>query len=74
MDHSFEVYHDSRLIFYSDRHWIHPLFEFESFLQQNEIPRQELVICDRIVGKAAALLLAYFHIRQVKAELISNWD
>lgn len=72
MHHPLEVYHRSRLIFYSDRNWIYPLFELELFLQQNESPVQELVVCDKIVGKAAALLLAYFHIRQVKAELISQ--
>jgi len=72
MHHSLEVYHHSQLIFYSDRNWIHPLFELELFLQRNEIPVQELVVCDKIVGKAAALLLVYFQISQVKAELISQ--
>ncbi len=72
MHHSLEVYHHSRLVFYSDRNWIYPLFELELFLQRNEIPVQELVVCDKIVGKAAALLLAYFHISQVKAELVSQ--
>lgn len=72
MHHSLEVYHHSQLVFYSDRNWIHPLFELELFLQRNKIPIQELVVCDKIVGKAAALLLAYFQISQIKAELISQ--
>jgi len=72
MIHSLEVYHQGQLVFFSDRNWIYPLFELEKFLDKTEHPVQELVVYDKIVGKAAALLMVYFHISQVKAQLISR--
>jgi hypothetical protein len=72
MVHSLEVYHQEKLVFFSDRNWIYPLFELEKFLQLNSFPVEELVVKDKIVGKAAALLMVHFRIRQVKAQLISR--
>jgi len=72
MVHSLEVYHQEKLVFFSDQNWIYPLFELEKFLQLNSFPVEELLVQDKIVGKAAALLMVHFRIRQVKAQLISR--
>ena len=72
MIHSLEVYHQEQLVFFSDRNWIYPLFELEKFLDKTEHPVQEFVVHDKIIGKAAALLMVYFHICQVKAQMISQ--
>lgn len=72
MTHSLEVYYQNQLIFFSDRNWIYPLFELEKFLQTTGHPVQELLVQDKIVGKAAALLLVYFGISRVRAQLISR--
>jgi hypothetical protein len=72
MIHSLEVYHQGQLIFFSDRNWIYPLFELENFLNKTEQPVQELEVHDKIVGKAAALLMVYFRISRIKAQLISR--
>ncbi|OGB60597.1 MAG: hypothetical protein A2Y94_03015 [Caldithrix sp. RBG_13_44_9] len=72
MTHSLEVYYQNQLIFFSDRNWIYPLFELEKFLQTTGHPVQELLVQDKIVGKAAALLLVYFGISRIRAQLISR--
>ena len=72
MIHSLEVYYQNELIFFSDRNWIYPLLELETFLKKTDHPVQELVVHDKIVGKAAAILMVYFRISRVKAQLISR--
>jgi hypothetical protein len=72
MKHSFEVYQDKRLIFYSDEHWLYPLFSFEVFLEKSHLNSEELLIKDKIVGKAAALLFIYFNIKHVHAVMLSE--
>ena len=61
-----------KLIFYSDSHWLHPIFEFETFLSENPYNPQELLIEDKIIGRAAALLLVRLNIGKVKARLLSR--
>lgn len=72
MRHSLEVRHKGGLIFVSDRKWLHPLFELERFLQEHTIPAGELVVRDKIVGRAAALLLVYLGVSRVAADLLSR--
>ncbi|MBC7187412.1 MAG: DUF1893 domain-containing protein [Calditrichaeota bacterium] len=70
--HSLEVRHAGRLVFVSDGKWLHPLFELETFLQEHTIPPGELVVHDKIVGRAAALLLVYLGVSRVVADLLSR--
>ena len=72
MEHSFEVYQDQRLIFYSDEHWLYPLLSFETFLEKSRMHSEELLIKDKIVGKAAALLLVRLNIKNVHAVMLSE--
>jgi len=72
MKHSLEVYSGDSLIFYSDSHWIYPLFEFEQFLQANDYDPAQLQVKDKIIGRAAALILIYLGIRHIKADLMSQ--
>ena len=72
MDHSLEVYSDNNMIFHSDKHWLHPLFELEQFLKNKNYNSTELLVKDKIIGKAAALLLSYLGIGAVQAELMSE--
>jgi hypothetical protein len=70
--HSLEVLHEGRLVFVSDRKWLHPLFELERFLHKHTIPVEELVVHDKIVGRAAALLLVHLGVSRVVADLLSK--
>ena len=72
MDHALEVYFEDNLIFHSDKHWLYPLFELEEFLNSSDYVPAELMVKDKIIGKAAALLMINLGIGQVKAELMSE--
>ncbi len=72
MVHTLEVYLEQKLIFHSDEKWLHPLLEFEKFLSNKNYDRSKLLIRDKIVGRAAALILIYLGIQNVKAGILSN--
>lgn len=72
MTHSLEVFFQNQLIFYNNRSWLHPLFELEVFLQEHEYNPAELLVKDKIVGKAAALLMIYLNIGRIEAQLLSK--
>jgi hypothetical protein len=66
------VRYDGRQVFSSSGKWLHPLFELEEFLSSASYPPQGVVVEDKIVGKAAALLLIRMGIRQIKAGVLSE--
>ena len=71
--HTLEVYHGQELVFFSDEHWLHPLFAFEDHLARSpRLQPSELEVHDKIVGRAAALLLARLGVGSVHAGLISR--
>ncbi len=72
MKYNFEVYHKNTMVFHSDSHWLHPIFEFESFIENNSIDPETLKVHDKIIGRAAALLLVRLGIRQIHAGLLSE--
>jgi len=72
MEHSFETYFEDTLIFHSDNNWIFPLFEFEAFLKSGNFPAEDLFVKDKIIGKAAAMLLVHFKIKHIHAKTLSQ--
>jgi len=72
MNHPFEAYVNDHLIFYSDRRWLHPIFEFEKFLAGRELPVAEILVRDKIIGRAAALLLVRLGVRTIEAQTMSE--
>ena len=72
MEHTLEVYFDGELIFYSDGKWLHPLFELENFLMQQKFNPASLILKDKIVGRAAALLQLYLGVKSVRAGMMSQ--
>ena len=66
------VHYDDRQVFSSVGKWLHPLFELEEFLSTVSYPLQGVLVGDKIVGKAAALLLVRLGIRRVKAGVLSE--
>jgi len=69
---SLELFSDSRLVFSSAGKWLHPLFELEEFLAESRLDPAGLSLRDRIVGKAAALLIVRLGIRRVHAGVLSR--
>ncbi len=72
MKHSLEVYLNEELIFFSDRHWLHPLFDLEAFLNKGDFPVEKLWVKDKIVGRAAALILVHLGIKKVHGQTMSR--
>ena len=72
MEHTLEAFLGEELIFHSDGKWLHPLFELEDFLTATDHEPADLTVRDKIVGRAAALLLIRLGIRDVRAGIMSK--
>jgi len=72
MEHTLEVYLTEKLIFHSDGKWLHPLLELDKFLSNKDYDRSLLLVKDKIVGRAAAMVLIHLRIQNVKAGIMSK--
>ena len=72
MERSLIIRSNNIIIFASDSHWLHPLFEFDDFLSKNAFPVSGLFLQDKIAGKAAACMIVYLGIKRCHIELISE--
>ena len=72
MEHSLVLFQNEKQIFFSDEHWLYPLFEVEQFLGERSISPNELFLRDKIAGKAAAALIVKLGIRNCFIELLSE--
>ena len=52
--------------------WLHPLFELEAYLAEHPIQPEDLILQDKIIGKAAALLIHRLGFRTVRAGILSR--
>ena len=60
-------------VFESGGKWLHPLFELTEFLGAHpEIDREDLILRDRIIGRAAAFLMIGLGIKHVGGQLVSQ--
>ena len=51
------VFRNGTPIFTSNGTWLHPLFELEDYLAAHSFQPENLILQDKIIGKAAALLI-----------------
>jgi hypothetical protein len=72
LNHSLEVYAGDRLIFFSDRNWVYPLLDLEVLLAEGGLPEGELTARDKVVGKAAAMIMVHLGIVRVDALMMSE--
>ena len=66
------VFRNGTLIFTSYGKWLHPLFELEAYLADHAVQPAHLLLQDKIIGKAAALLIHRLGFRTVKAGILSR--
>lgn len=71
MEHSLMVYHKQEIIFQSDGKWLYPLLELTDFLGRNRFNPKDITVHDKIIGRAAALLIARLKTGKVIAENLS---
>lgn len=73
-----EIFDDNKLIFSSQSKWLHPIFEFETFLQEQEKIGKKITVTenfsahDTAIGKAAAVLLMRLGIKKIHGDLVSK--
>lgn len=60
------------VVFESRGSWLHPLFELEAYLNTRDIDVSALTLSDKIIGKAAALLIQRLGFKEVHAGIISK--
>ena len=66
------AYQNDQLIFSSDKKWLYPLIDLSDFLRRQKIANAKLLVEDKVVGRASALILVYLGARRVKAEVLSK--
>ncbi len=69
---SIQVRNKTGVLFESKGKWLYPLFELEDFIEENNIDPLELILHDRIAGRAAASLIAKMGIIQCEIDLLSR--
>ena len=66
------VLQDGVPIFTSTAKWLHPIFDLEEFLADHPFQADDLILQDKIIGKAAALMIHRLGFRTVKAGVLSR--
>jgi Domain of unknown function (DUF1893) len=66
------VFRNGTPIFTSNGKWLHPLFELEVYLADHAFQPAQLLLQDKIIGKAAALMIHRLEFRTVKAGVLSR--
>lgn len=72
MEKSLRVYKKDTIVFESDRNWIYPLFDLKRLLDTGIHDPAELYLQDKVVGRAAALMIVHLGITEVDAGLLSK--
>jgi hypothetical protein len=66
------VFRNGTPIFTSYGTWLPPLFELEAYLADHAFQPENLILQEKIIGKAAALLIFRLGFRIVKAGILSR--
>ncbi len=69
---NFTVSQDDKIVFTSDKSWLHPLFELMDFLASGSISAETLFIQDKLIGRGAAILLAKMGIIKCHGKIVSK--
>ena len=66
------LYAGDEVIYSSDSHWLHPLFELEAFFAQSGQDPAQTRLVDRVTGRAAAFLVARLGIPELHSLLLGR--
>ncbi len=66
------LYSGAAVIFSSEKHWLHPLFDLEAFFRQSGHDPARTCLVDRITGRAAAFLVVRLGIRELRTQVLSR--
>ena len=66
------LYERGEVIFSSEKHWLHPLFDLEAFFAQSGRDPARTCLVDRVTGRAAAFLVVRLGIRELRTLVLSR--
>ena len=66
------LYQDAEVVFSSEKHWLHPLFDLEAFFAQGGLDPAGTRLVDRVTGRAAAFLVVRLGIRDLCTLVLSR--
>jgi len=72
LDWSLVVKYKGEEIFTSRGKWLYPLFELEDLFKEQDYPREQLDVTEKVAGQAAAFLIARLGIKKCHIRLISE--
>ena len=67
-----QLYARTEVIFSSEKHWLHPLFDLEAFFSESGQDPAQTLLVDRITGRAAAFLVARLGIKEIHTLILSR--
>ncbi|MGA2081591.1 MAG: DUF1893 domain-containing protein [Holophaga sp.] len=66
------LYRDGEVLFSSEKHWLHPLFDLEGFFAQGRCDPGRTRLVDRVTGRAAAFLVVRLGIPELDTRILSR--
>ncbi len=69
---TFKVFQSNKVVFQSEKRWLLPLFDFEEYLALHPLDLPTVEVHDKVVGKAAALLIVRLGAGSVRAQVMSK--
>ena len=69
---SLQVNFQDKIIFSSCGKWLYPLFDLEDYLTEHPLDMSQVEIRDKVIGKAAALLILRLGTGRVYGETMSD--
>lgn len=69
---SLQVIVDDKVVFQSYGKWLYPIFDLEDHLQEIPINMTDAIVHDKVIGKAAALLLIRLDPAYIHGEVMSD--
>jgi hypothetical protein len=66
------LYRGTEVLFSSEKHWLHPLFDLEAFFARGGQDPAGTRLVDRITGRAAAFLVVRLGIRDLDTRVLSR--
>jgi hypothetical protein len=71
-EYSMELKYKDKSVFSSNGKWLYPLFDLEIFLNKQNYDPEKLVLYDKIIGKASALIIIHLGIKKVIGGIVSQ--
>ena len=67
-----QVIQDGKVLFQSEKRWLLPLFDLEDYITRHPVEMPLVEVHDKVIGKAAALLIVRIGAGSAHADVISK--